>query len=67
MPSLAAYVFPTLYNSGARVFSNSWGSAGSDEYTDKCYDVDMYTYNNPDVLILFAAGNSGAYGSGSGV
>jgi hypothetical protein len=66
MPALATSLFPTLYKSGARVFSNSWGSTGSDTYTDKCYDVDYYTYNNPDVLVLFAAGNSGAYGSGSG-
>ena len=66
MPGLRSSLFPTLYNAGARVFSNSWGAAGSDYYSDKCYDVDTYTYSNPDVLIIFAAGNTGATGSGSG-
>jgi subtilisin family serine protease len=59
-------MFPTLYKAGARIFSNSWGTPGSNVYTDKCYDADNYIYNNPDVLVVFAVGNSGADGAYSG-
>jgi hypothetical protein len=55
--NLATSLFSPLYSSGARVFSNSYG--GGTYYTSSCYDVDYFSYNNPDSLIIFAAGNSG--------
>ena len=54
---LSASLFSALYSAGARVMSNSWG--GGTYYTSQCYDVDYFSYHNPDVLILFAAGNQG--------
>lgn len=65
MPGIASSMFPTLHSAGARVMSNSWGSSGADIYSEKSYEVDSYTYNNNDVLVVFAAGNSGADGSQS--
>ena len=55
--NLANNMFKSQRNAGARVLSNSWG--GGNYYNSYCYDTDYFTYNNPDVLILFAAGNYG--------
>ena len=49
------------YDSGARVMNNSWGAYSTDiagKYTTSSLYYDVATYNNPDFLILFAAGNS---------
>ncbi|MCM2279693.1 MAG: S8 family serine peptidase [Oligoflexia bacterium] len=50
----------TPYNDGARIHTNSWGSAanlgGYDTFASR---VDEFMWNNPDMLVLFAAGNSG--------
>ena len=48
------------YDDGARIHSNSWGSARTHgEYDTMAANVDEYIWNHPDLLILFAAGNSG--------
>lgn len=44
------------YN-GAYISSNSWGSYTEKEYTDSCYEIDEYIYNENDFNILFATGN----------
>ena len=54
---LASSLFSPLRSAGARVMSNSWGGGGY--YTSSCYDVDYFSYQNPDTLIIFAAGNDG--------
>eukprot|EP00792_Barthelona_sp_PAP020_P014018 TRINITY_DN9623_c0_g1_i1.p1 TRINITY_DN9623_c0_g1~~TRINITY_DN9623_c0_g1_i1.p1 ORF type:complete len:1215 (+),score=310.13 TRINITY_DN9623_c0_g1_i1:118-3762(+) len=46
---------------GSRIHSNSWGST-SIEYNFDSYDVDKFIYDHPDMLVIFAAGNSGRYG-----
>ncbi|KAF1326934.1 Serine protease, partial [Globisporangium splendens] len=43
---------------GARIFSFSWGTPGSD-YSSQARDLDAFIYANPDVLVIVAAGNSG--------
>ena len=55
-------LFPAAYNAGARVHSNSWGSSTVFNYANQDLQVDRYSYNNPDVLIIFAAGNDGVSG-----
>lgn len=57
-------MFYPMYLAGARVFSNSWGSYGSNanRYTSDSRSVDIFMSTYPDSLILFAAGNSGADG-----
>lgn len=51
-------------DAGARIFSFSWGTGGND-YNAQSRDIDNYVYNNPEVLIIVAAGNSGYEGSQS--
>ncbi len=44
----------------ARLSSNSWGDTGA-AYDTYCIDTDRFTWDNPDFLVSYAAGN---YGSG---
>lgn len=44
----------------AHIHVNAWGDPSKGQYTDDCYESDMFLYNNPDAVVLFAAGNSGA-------
>ncbi len=43
----------------ARIFSNSWGPVGTAQSYDG--DGDNFLLNNPDSLVIFAAGNDGPY------
>lgn len=56
-------VFQQPYDQGARIHTNSWGDEENEpntgEYTSGSEDADAFTRANPDMLILFAAGNSG--------
>lgn len=61
VPPLSSELFPKAYAAGARVHTNSWGDLGA-LYSQSAYDVDAYSYQNPDFLIFFAAGNSGQDG-----
>ena len=45
---------------GARIHVNAWGDEAHGRYTDDCYEADRFLQRNPDALVLFAAGNSGA-------
>lgn len=61
VPSKLAVLFDQAYQNGARVHSNSWGSAKDPgAYDDSAVQVDEWTFNNPDLLVVFAAGNGGA-------
>jgi PGF-pre-PGF domain-containing protein len=58
-------LFQEAYNDGAKIHSNSWGSdipALYGSYTSDSRYVDSFIWNNPDMLIVFAAGNEGIYG-----
>ena len=44
---------------GARIHINSWGDPANGQYTDDCYEADMFLHKHQDAVILFAAGNSG--------
>ena len=60
VPPKLADLFTKSYASGARIHTNSWGSPRSPgEYEAMAQQVDEYTAAHPDMLILFAAGNSG--------
>lgn len=54
------------YPLGVRVHSNSWGS-GDDRYGERTRLLDDFIYQNPDMVVLFAAGNSGADSNQDGV
>ena len=49
-------VFAVARGDGARVHSNSWGS-GASEYSGQSQEADDYIAANPDMLLVFAAGN----------
>jgi subtilisin family serine protease len=62
-------MFQRMYEAGARVITNSWGAAsyvtGANRYSFDARNVDLFMYNYPDALVLFAAGNQGSNGAGS--
>ena len=66
-PMLSGLVPPDLtkvlnqaFDQGASVHSNSWGSPKAlGEYDSFAQQLDEWTFNNPDMTVLFAAGNSG--------
>jgi hypothetical protein len=49
------------YNLGARIHSNSWGLAAG-VYNVHCVNVDNFTWQHPDFLTFYAAGNEGPVG-----
>lgn len=53
------------YNEGARIHSNSWTS-NINSYNIYSNQVDAFTWNNRDMVVLFSAGNFGDY-NGDGV
>ncbi len=59
---LASNSLLTLLNQeasvGAAVHSNSWGG-GSSTYNQWCVDIDRFSYDNEDHLVLFAVINAG--------
>ncbi len=60
-------LFAPAYAAGARVHSNSWGCSASkpsdcNRYSLLAYEVDAFTANHPDFLVVFAAGNAGRAG-----
>lgn len=60
VPAKLQDLFVKAYAEGARVHSNSWGAARSfGNYDTMASSVDEFMFNNPEMLVLFAAGNSG--------
>ena len=57
-PDLSTYVFTAAKAAGSTLHSNSWGSRMT-TCNSWCAEVDGFMAENPDFLILFAAGNSG--------
>ncbi len=45
---------------GARLHVNAWGDPAAGHYTDDCFESDLFLRENPDALIVFAAGNEGS-------
>ncbi len=59
-PSDFNKLFSPPYLDGARVHTNSWGSPRNlGEYDGFASSVDRFVWDHPDMLVLFAAGNSG--------
>jgi subtilisin family serine protease len=52
-------LFQEARDASARIHSNSWGESSTGGYNSECADVDQFCWDNPDFLIVFAAGNSG--------
>lgn len=60
VPSNLAGMFNQAYADGARIHTNSWGAAANfGAYEKMAITVDEVMFAKEDLLILFAAGNSG--------
>ena len=67
LPSDLNQLFQQAYTSGARVHSNSWGSAVAGDYTASSAQSDAFIWNNRDMVITFSAGNEGTDANSDGV
>lgn len=50
-------VLNTHQTNGAFVHTNSWGNDGSTAYTIWCVDIDKFSYDNENALVIFASTN----------
>ncbi|KAJ1392195.1 peptidase S8/S53 domain-containing protein, partial [Ochromonadaceae sp. CCMP2298] len=57
-------LFEVMYDLGARVFSNSWGSS-SNSYDSDAVSLDTFLWTYKDACVLFSNGNSGETGANS--
>jgi hypothetical protein len=57
-PADASDLLESQIDAGAKIFSFSWGTPGSD-YSSQARDLDAFIYENPEILVVVAAGNSG--------
>jgi hypothetical protein len=64
-PDAGVDMFPVATFAGAAIHSNSWAS-GTLAYTSNSQDIDSYVWEHPEMLVLFAAGNSGGRGTHRG-
>ncbi len=58
---------PPYTNDGARIHTNSWGASKAGEYDTMAAMVDQYNWGHRDLLILYAAANSGKDADANGV
>ena len=60
-------MFADAYADGARIHTNSWGSAQDlGAYDNFAVTVDTFMWSNPEMLLMFAAGNSGTDANNDG-
>jgi subtilisin family serine protease/subtilisin-like proprotein convertase family protein len=59
LPSDLNTLYTQARTAGARIHTNSWGAAVNGQYTTDARNTDLFTWNNKDTVILFAAGNEG--------
>ena len=67
LPSDLRNLYQQAYSDGARVHSNSWGSAVAGDYTNNSANTDDFIWTHRDMTITFSAGNSGADANNNGV
>jgi len=60
-------LFIQTYTNGARIHSDSWGSDVYGAYDTGARQCDQFMYNQPDMLLVFSAGNSGTDADSDGV
>ena len=67
LPADLNELFTQARTAGARIHTNSWGSAVAGQYTTDARNTDLFTWNNKDETILFAAGNNGVDANKDGI
>jgi len=53
-------LYQPSFNKSSRIHTNSWGSQSSPPYCAGAIGGDQFMWDNPDYLIVFAAGNEGS-------
>ncbi len=67
LPADLRNLYQQAYSAGARVHSNSWGSAVAGDYTLNSANTDDFVWTHRDMTITFSAGNAGADANNNGV
>ncbi len=67
LPSDLRNLYQQAYTAGARIHSNSWGSAAAGDYTLDSANTDSFVWTNRDMTITFSAGNEGADANNNGM
>ena len=67
LPADLTQLYQQAYAAGARVHSNSWGSAAAGDYSANSATTDTFIWNNRDMVITFSAGNEGIDANANGV
>jgi len=67
LPADLKTMYQQAYNAGARIHSNSWGSALAGDYTLDSANTDSFVWTNRDMIITFSAGNEGIDANANGV
>ncbi len=67
IPDDLRQLFQQAYDAGARIHSNSWGSAGAGDYTADSAYADDFIWKHRDMTITFSAGNDGTDANRDGV
>jgi len=67
IPSDLNILFSQADNAGADLHTNSWGHIAGGRYDSSSENVDQYTWDHRDFLILFSAMNEGTDTDGDGV
>ncbi|MFZ4396150.1 MAG: S8 family serine peptidase [Kiritimatiellia bacterium] len=60
-------LFTESYGYGACIHSDSWGSDSAGAYDSNCRSVDLFAWDHPDHLAVFASGNAGEDANRNGV
>ena len=58
IPTSLTSAYTGAYALGARIHSNSWGGS-ENSYDSYAVNIDSFMWNNPQFLVVFAAGNAG--------
>jgi len=59
IPTDLKVLFQEAYDAGVKIHTNSWGGGDFGAYDIQSEDVDRFVWDHKDMVILFAAGNSG--------
>jgi serine protease AprX len=66
IPNDLRTLFQQAYDAGARIHSNSWGSAVAGDYTLDSANADDFVWTHRDMTVTFSAGNEGADANSDG-
>ena len=67
LPIDLSILFQQAYDEGARIHSDSWGASVAGRYTADSATADAFMWDHKDMLLVFAAGNSGEDADRDGV